>query len=209
MNMKRYMKLSLICLIFIFYFDSNFKNAMCKNNQKYDISYGTIEAFSKYAFIIKSKNIIYEDDEKQIKVPIFQGGKKDIKYSDFLEYCYDKKYLKPDSIETYFVIKSERGKMTQTFQDFMLFYKANILKDTDLNKPAFIIQDGCAPELYYDFIVDGMPFVLMIKISVDNCDVESDEPFSFQSVFDIKLVEKLERPIFLYKIWKNRTSKDF
>ena len=207
MNFKNYK--ILFVLFLILFLDSGFKNAICKNNQKHNINSGTFEVFSDYVFIMKSANIIYEDDQKQIKIPVFLLNKNDIKYRDFLKYCYEKKYLEPKSAETYFVIKSKKREMTKTFQEFMLFYKSNILKDTDLNKPAFIIQDGCAPELYYDFIVDGVPFVLMIKISVDNCDVESDEPFSFKSVFDIKLVETIGEPFFSYRFWKNRTSKDF
>jgi len=184
------------------------ENSAKSENNKSD--YQKNEAVSKISsssFIIRYTNLIYEHEGKELKIPIFEGNMGDVKYKEFRMFCVEKKYLNPNVAESAFIIQADKGKLTQTFREFMKFYKSNILKDTDISKPAKIIIDGGALELYYDFTVNEVPFVLYVKINTDKGNIENLD--SIKSILDLNLNENVPNPMFKYRFWKNYTSKEF
>lgn len=178
-------------------------NAVSETNDK--IKKGDVQEFSKSEFIIKFSNLIYEKNGKRLMIPIFQGNSGDISYKEFLDYCYKNNLLEKGWGETYFVIKSDKGKLNKTFHEFLNFYKGNILKNVDINKPAKIKVDGGAIDIYYDFEVDSIPFTLNVNISTGKKDIDSR---LIKSIFDISLNENGENPIFRYIFWKNKKSNN-
>ena len=204
MKLKWYQFASLICMVVII--SCNYKNTICENNTVNSIKDGSVVLFSEYEFIIKFSNLIYEKDGKEMRIPIFQGTMGDVSYKDFLKYCVDKKYLEPNVAETNFIIKAQKGKLTKTFHEFLYFYKGSILKNVDISKPNKIKVDGGALDIYYDFVINGVPFSLQIGISTDKKEIEDVD--SIKSIFDVNLDENMETPIFTYRFWKNKTSND-
>jgi len=199
--------IKLICLVsIIVFFNCSNINATGETGTQNIIKDGAVQEFSKYEFIIKFSNLIYEQDGKNLKIPIFKGSMGDVSYKDFRKYCVDKKYLEPDVAETSLIIKADKGKLTKLFREFLMFYKGNILKDTDINMPAKILVDGGVLELYYDFKVNEVPFVLQISISTGQEDVNTS---LIKSIFDVNLNENMKTPIFHYRFWKNYTSDEF
>jgi len=164
-----------------------------------------VQLFSKYLFIIKLSNIVYEKDGKELKIPIFQGNMGDATYEDFRKYCLDKKLLEPNVAETAFVIKADKGKLTKTFREFLNFYKGNILKNTDVNMPAKILVDGGVLELYYDFKLNEVPFVLQISISTGQKDIDTS---LIKSIYNVNLNENMKTPIFQYRFWEDYSSDE-
>jgi len=106
----------------------------------------------------------------------------------------------------HFIIKAQKGKLTKTFHEFLYFYKGSILKNVDISKPNKIKVDGGALDIYYDFVINGVPFSLQIGISTDKKEIEDVD--SIKSIFDVNLDENMETPIFTYRFWKNKTSND-
>ena len=95
------------------------------------------------AFIIKFTNLIYEVNGKNVKIPIFRGNMGDATYKEFHEYCYKNNLLKARGyIESGFIVESEKGKLTNTFHEFLNFYKNNILKDCDIKTPTYFRVSG-------------------------------------------------------------------
>ena len=163
-------------------------------------------------FVIRFTNLIYEVNGKEAKIPIFRGNKGDATNKEFHEYCYNNNLLKKGYGESGFIVISEKGKLTSTFHEFLNFYKGNILKDVDINKPTSLGVFGDPREdsevyleIYYDFKVNGIPFVLHVYTLTDT---RIDNPDSVKSVFDIKLHEKTNPPTFLYTFLKNTSIKD-
>jgi hypothetical protein len=158
------------------------------------------------SFIMKMKNLIYEHEGRRLKIPIFQGNMGDVSYDEFRQYSLNKKYLKPNEAESCFIIKTDKGKLTKTFREFLVFYKGNILKNIDINKPSKIhIFDEGNITIYYDFEVSGVSFVLQLDI-VTNDKIKNLD--SIKSVFDINLDETLEDPIFRYRFWDDYKSDE-
>jgi hypothetical protein len=176
----------------------------------------TIQVYGDIAdseFIVKFTNLIYEVDGKKAKIPIFQGNKGDATYKEFLEYCYNNNLLRKKYLEGGFIVTSEKGKLTSKFHEFLNFYKGNILKDVDINKPTSFEVYGnpqYEPEvhfvIYYDFKVNGVPFVLSV---IAYSDGRIDNPDSLKSMFDIKLQETTNPPTFVYTFYENMSYKDF
>lgn len=202
MRSKKTCIISFICFLVIL--NCANKMAVCENNQQNNIKDGAVVLFSEYQFIIKLSNLIYEKNGKELKIPIFQGNMGDATYIEFLNYCYKNNILDKEYAENSFIIKSEKGKLTKTFRNFLMFYKKNILSNTDITKPGKIVYDGGALELYYDFQIDGIPFVLQVNISTDKNEIDPD---SIGSILDVNLDENMKTPMFTYKFWKNKTSK--
>lgn len=203
MKSKLLMILSLILIIEV----SDFKHQRVEADVDEGIKEKGILDYKKtYRIIIKFSNIIYEEKGKQLKIPIFQGDLGDISYDEIVDYCRKKKYLEPDAVVTSFVIKGKKRQMTKTFHEFLKFYKSNILKDTDLDRPGYN-NDACCPEIYYDFIIDGVPLVLWIRICRDNCNSNELKEFKYNSIFDIKLNEDFDA--FFYDFYINYTTKEF
>ena len=205
MKMRSF-NLILIVLIF-FIFNCKENNAKSENNKSDYQKNEAVSKISSSSFIIRYTNLIYEHEGKELKIPIFEGNMGDVKYKEFRMFCVDKKYLKPNVAESAFIIQADKVNLTQTFRKFLKFYKGNILKNTDINKPAKIIIDGGALELYYDFIVDDVPFVLYVKINTDKGNIDNSD--SIKSILDLNLNENVPKPMFKYRFWKNYTSKEF
>lgn len=204
MKSKWYQLVSFVCMVTVI--NCNYKNAVCENNALNSIKDGSVILFSEYEFIIKFSNLIYEKDGKEMKIPIFQGSMGDIYYKAFHEYCYKNNLLEKGWGESNFIIKTEKGKLTKTFHEFLNFYKGNILKDVDINKPAKIKIDGGALDIYYDFVINGVPFSFQIGINANKKNIDNLGPI--KSIFDVDLKENVEIPIFQYRFWKNKTSND-
>ena len=204
MRLQKIHIINLICFLVIL--NCVNKIAVCENIQQNDIKNGAVVLFSEYQFIIKVSNLIYEKDGKMLKIPIFEGDMGDVNYKEFRNYCEGKGYLQPKVAETNFVIITEKNKLTKTFREFLMFYKGNILSNTDIAKPGKIVYDGGALELYYDFQIDSIHFVLQVNISTDRDEIV---PGSIKSILDVNLDEKMKTPMFTYRFWKNKTSKKF
>ncbi len=143
-------------------------------------------------FIIRYSNIIYEKNGKNIKIPIFQGNHGDVLYKDFYDYCIQKKYfpIKKEYkyIESGFIIKAKKGELRKTFHKFLDFYKSNILKDIDINKPAKMDCDGYEWWIDYDFIVDDVP--CYIRIRIDSSEEDNNNYRKYKSPYEIRTLEK-------------------
>jgi len=116
------------------------------------------------AFIIQFSNIIYEEDSKKIKMPIFHGTSGDVLYKDFREYCLINKYLEPRVKESGFVIKCKNGEVKKTFHEFLKFYKSNILKDVNIESRSNFNSEEDVWTIFFKFKVDGIPCVMTILI---------------------------------------------
>lgn len=203
--MKLYKIVCLICMIVIL--NCNYKNVVGQANIQNEIKEGSVLRYGETdSFIIKFTNLIYEKNGKEIKIPIFRGNMGDVSYRAFHDYCYKNGLLQEGWGESGFVVKSEKGKLTTTFRDFLNFYKNNILKKVDINKPAKIkiFGEGDDLEIYYDFEANGIPFVLQIMI---NTEVKVNNPDLIKSMLQVNLNENKSQ-IFTYRFLKNKTSND-
>lgn len=158
------------------------------------------------SFIIRFTNLVYEKDGKELRIPIFQGNMGDVSYKEFRKYCLDNKFLEPNVAESSFIIKTDKGKLTKTFREFLNFYKKNILKDVDISKPAKIkLYSDNELSIYYDFEINDVPFVLQLDIiTYDKIKSLS----SIKSILEINLDEKVENSIFRYRFWDDYTSEE-
>jgi len=91
-------------------------------------------------------------------------------------------------------------------RQFLYFYKKSILKNTDIDKPSNIkiYGDGDNLEIFYDFNVDDIPFVLQLNI---NTKEKFNNLASIKTILQLNLNENLNS-IFTYRFWKNKTSKE-
>jgi len=169
------------------------------------------EAVQKYddndSFIIKFRNLIFENNGREAKIPIFKGDMGDVYYDDFHEYCYNKKLLERGYVESTFVIKTDKGKITKTFREFLNFYKGNILKNVNINKPSkfVVFDDGQDLSLYYDFEVNEILFMLQIDI---RSAIIINNPNKIKSILDIPFDENVTPSLFRFRFWKNYTSDE-
>lgn len=201
--MKLYKVISFICVIIML--NGQYNNTICETVKQNEIKEGAIEKFGNTSFIIKFTNLIYEKDDKQMMIPVFKGNMGDVLYKDFRNYCLEKKYLEPKVRENGFIIKTERGELTKTFRKFLLFYKTNILKNSDLNKPERMVVDGRGLYLFYEFVIDGVPFVFQIITTTRE---EYTDSSQIKSILNVVLDEKIKIPHFRYVIWKNYKSDE-
>jgi len=187
--------------------NNTYKNAVSETNTARIVKDGSVERFKNTrSFIIKFSSLIYEKDGQELKIPIFQGNMGDVSYDNFRQYCLEKKYLEPNVAETSFIIKAKKGELTKTFREFLNFYKGNILKNVDINKPAKLKVDGGALGIYYNFEVNGVPFVLQVDVSTDQVEIENID--LIKSIINLNLDEKMETPIFTYRFWDDYTSDE-
>jgi len=183
----------------------NFNNAICEVKAERDIKEGAVTKFKNTdLFIINFSNLIYEKKGKELKIPIFRGNMGDAYYKSFHEYCYKNNLLERGWGESGFIIEAEKGMLTKTFHEFLNFYKGNILKNADITKPNKIKVYGGDLALYYDFIINGVPFALQVEISTDKKEINDVD--SIKSIFDVNLNENMTTPNFTFRFWKNKTS---
>ena len=203
--MKIFKNTIVICMILFLNCNQNSASSESVTIGKFNND--TVQKFDEYSsFVIKFSNLIYEKDGKTVKIPIFQGNMGDATYKEFRRYCLDNNLLKEGFRESGFIIQTKRGELKKTFHEFLKFYKSNILKDSNIDKPdKMVISDG-AFDIYYDFEVEGIPFVLQITI----CTVENRfDTKSLKSVFDVNINENMKTPTpyFTYAIRMGTTSK--
>jgi len=167
-----------------------------------------VEVYKEYynTFIIRFSHLIYEVENKKIKIPIFQGIYGDILYKDFRSYCLEKKFLEPKVKESGFVIKAKKGELRKTFHDFLKFYKSNILKDTNIEDISSASLDDTDWTINYDFTVDSVPCYLKVEIEASEEDLK--EYMKYKSVYQIKPNEKMSKPNISYGFYIGMKSTD-
>ena len=160
-------------------------------------------------FIIRFSNIIYHEAGREIKIPIFQGKYEDVLYKDFRDYCFDKKLLEYKVRETGFMIKTKKGETRKTFHDFLTFYKSNILRNVDIEKPTMMSLGSTDWVIKYDFTVNGIPCYMQIELTPRDEDLnKAQKDMIMKSVFDIIPDETEQEPGFLYKFYIGSKSTD-
>lgn len=146
------------------------------------------------SFIIHFSNLIYEVNDKKIKIPIFQGTAGDVLYKDFKAYCLKEKYLEFNVRESGFIVKCKKGEVKKTFIEFLNFYRSNILKDVDFSNKSNFDADESGWIIFFKFKVNGIPCVMEIEIeAADRIDRNK-----INSVYDIMVNENMEYPSFAY-----------
>jgi len=204
MKFKLFKVIFLICIMIVLNCsDKNSTYGLSKTNT---VRKGAVQKFGNYSFIIRFSNLIYVKDGKKIKIPIFHRNMGDGLYDDFLNYCYENNLLNKEYQESGFVVKTPRGQLRKNFHGFIKFYKSNILKEIDVNKPSKMIIDDGVLDIYYDFEAEDIPFVLQITVYTE------EDYFNtrlLKSVFDVKVDENMKTPTayFKYSIYMNQTSK--
>jgi hypothetical protein len=194
------MKLSKIVFIILIAvsicFCANHNQANEKLIKADEINSKYIEQYRFSVFVMRFSNIIFEEKGEKIKIPIFQGKYGDVENKDIIEYCIKNKYIDKD-IWLRYIIKCKKGEIKKTFHEFLAFYKSNILKNIDLNDPKAIELSSDYWFITYDFIIDGIPCYLEIRIRARDEDLQSTHVVC-QSAYDIKPNEKMKEPSFTY-----------
>lgn len=164
---------------------------------------------SDYTFIITFTNLIYESHNTKIVIPIYKGHSGDVRYKDFHDYCVKNKLLESHVGESGFIIKTDKGQLKSTLHDFIRFYKKNILKDIDIEKPTWV---GISDEwwyILYDFEVNKIPCYLKIEVNASNEDYENwNKDSKLTSPFQINPDESMKDPYFTYSFYINQKSTD-
>lgn len=188
-------------------------NNSFNKNTAVEITDNEIQKFDDFLFIIKYSNIIYDLNGKEIEIPIFQGSRGNMTYVQFQKYCYDHNLLKKNSRESGFVIRAKKGELKKTFHNFLSFYRTNIWKNINVEKPIKMDLFGDEEkytdwQIYYDFDVNGIPFVMKILFKVSNADWQNRNNLNiYKSVYQITPDENMESPYFIFKIYPNRKTE--
>ena len=156
-------------------------------------------------FIIRYSNIIYKNNGKTIKIPIYQGTHGDVLYDDFIDYCLKMNYLKPNYMETGFIIKAKKGELRKTFHGFLDFYKGNILKGI-MDKPTRMLCDGYEWFIFYDFVIEGLPCYMMIRF--DTSEIDNANYRKYKTPYEIISNVDMEDPYFSYVFFIGLKSTD-
>ena len=100
-------------------------------------------------------------------------------------------------------------KLKKTFHEFLAFYKSNILKDIDLKDSKAIELSSDDWFITYDFIMDGVPCYLEIRLRAREEDQKSTPVY--KTVYDIIPNENMKDPSFTYLfiIGINQRNKNF
>lgn len=186
-------------------FIMNMHAAGSNQNNSIDITEKDIIPF-KYpmTFIVKFSNIIYEEKGKNIKIPVFQGNLGEVKYKDLIKYCIDKKYIDQYMWVSY-IVKCKKGKVRQTLHEFLKFYKSNILKDVNIEKPTVMSLSSTEWTIKYDFTIENIPCYLEIQFDSQEKDVDNNP--KYKSVYDINPEENVKDPNILYTFIIGAKSK--
>ena len=156
-------------------------------------------------FIIRYSNIIYEKNGKTIKIPIYQGTYGDVLYKDFRDYCLKMNYLEPNVKESGFIIKSKKGELRKTLHRFLDFYKGNILKGI-IDKPTSMLCDGYEWFIDYDFVMEGIPCYMTIRL--DTSEIDNENYRKYKTPYEIITNVDIENPYFRYSISVGFKSTD-
>jgi hypothetical protein len=208
MNKFRNMLIAFLISFFVFNnfntVSANEKITSDKITKKYIEQY----KFSR-SFILRFSNIIYNEKDQDIKIPIFQGKYEDVLYKDFREYCLKEKLLEPKVRETGFMIKCKKGEVRKTFHEFIKFYKSSILTGINVEKPTVMYLGSTDWIIKYDFIVNAVPCYITIMLSPRDKDLnKKQKDIELKSVYDIIPDEDEIEPGFIYKIYIGSKSTD-
>lgn len=156
---------------------------------------------NSFMYIIKFSNLIYDVDGKKVKIPIYNGNLADVEYNDFKKYCRDKKILDANTMESGFVVRTQKGELKKTIIDFIKFYQRNISQGFE--KPFEVYTDGDQPQylvwnIVYKFSLDGIPCSVKISFEADKKDWEFVE--KIKTIEDMHPDENTDDPIFAYEI---------
>ena len=162
----------------------------------------------KRVFILRFSNLIYEEDNKEIKIPIFQGDMGNGLYEDFMDYCLKNKLLEPGVMESGFIIKCNKGEVRKTFYEFLKFYKSNILKDVNIEKPSEMWLSTDDWIIKYDFIINNIPCFIEIELDPSDEDLYKNPVSEYKSVYEIIPEEDSEQPGIFYSIYIGYKSSD-
>lgn len=138
--------------------------------------------------IIRYSNVIVDIKGKSIKVPIYGGVYGDITKKDLV------KEMKPkfNPLGSLYITAKD-GEVKKTFFDILNFYKKNLLKEVDINKPSVIGNEGGVDMLiWYDFDCEGIPCSMMIIVA---CDHEATSKKIQKMYPNIKNGEKIEETV--------------
>jgi len=181
-------------------------NVFAAETKQIRITEKEIEKYkNKRIFIVKFSNVIFEENGKTIKIPIFQGIYGDVKNKEIIEYCLEKKYINQD-MWLHYMIKCEKGQIKKTLREFLNFYKTNILKNVDVDNFNNASISTTEWTIIYDFIIEGVPCYLKIQFSPREEDVDN-EP-KYKSVYDIIPKENVKDPNFTYLFVVGAKSTD-
>lgn len=99
-----------------------------------------------------------------------------------------------------FIAPSKKGEIKKTFNEFLQFYKNNLLKDVDIEHPSDFGQENYEWFITYDFEYNGIPCFMEIRM------VGSEElTMRYKSVFEIQPDENVDH--FFYSIFLNGKSQ--
>lgn len=154
-----------------------------------------------FSYEIKFSNIIYNALYKnkviKIKIPIFQGYLDDVKYGDFIDFCRTKNMLRPDAVESDFVILTKKGEVKKTLLEFIKFYEGNILKGYE--KPINMFGESGEWWIDYEFIAENILCLLRIRVKADQKYYNKPDEL-FKSIEDIHVDENMKVLSFHYQI---------
>ncbi|BDA77663.1 hypothetical protein LPTSP3_g05930 [Leptospira kobayashii] len=121
-------------------------------------------------FIINSKEVIYDGKKEngeviKLNLPIYRGTEEPATYSDLksmvmanneylLNFCY---------------YKNKEQTRKELLFDIINFYKKNLLKNIDTNKPSLLAVEDNEYIIYYDFLYEGVPgHILIMALDATN-----------------------------------------
>ncbi len=151
-------------------------------------------------------NVIYEFNGKKVKIPIYGGKYGDVEFKDLMDYCYKKKYLDKNVQGFLIALKIEKGKVRNTFHDFLDFYKSKNLEGFDVTKPTKMDYDGCEWWIYYDFIQNGVPCFFEIRVHASKYDLEKYK--TYKTPYEIRPEEKSFQGSFSFYITVGKKYSD-
>lgn len=203
----------ILFLMLIAFFSFNNCNTILANEktiQSNKITSNHVEPYKyKRTFILRFSNIIYDEEKPIIVIPIFQGKYENVLYSDLLNYCVTNNLLEPQVMETGFMIKTKKGEVRKTFHDFLAFYKSNIFKDINVEKPTVMSLGSTDWIIKYDFTINNIPCYMKIELTPRKEDLKKKQSdLKYKSVYDIIPMEEEKEPGFLYDFYIGSKSTD-
>jgi hypothetical protein len=90
----------------------------------------------------------------------------DVLYDDFKKYSVNHGLLDKGCAETFFMIKCKKGEFKKTLNEFKAFYKSNILKDIDFDKPSYNERYTDYEDVqFFEFTLEGIPCYLELYVA--------------------------------------------
>jgi hypothetical protein len=176
----------MICLVLILSCASD--NVSAKNNMQIQPVDGKYISFYGEASVLDlqySNLIITTESGMEIVQPVFRGTRGNIRYEDLVQYCIQKGKLEVAAKRIRPIqVLCKKNDVKKTFNEFLQFYKTNLLKDVDIEHPTRMEQENNTWTICYDFLIDSVPGVLTIDID----GLEETSP-KYKSVYEIQVDE--------------------